>query len=220
MIPARKVYSDPIEVSSRLAAMGLSEEILREAIEQGQAAWAGCTSNHPVQFPGVYGWAETVAGLRERLLPGGWTRSNEGNLALTVNRAGTLALTVSTGDEFTGDRTTEPCTKFRKGARTISAVSDNMDQYRLFPDMQLTAEDLRALNSKETWMLLIRRDVQAHGVRCELSRPINVNDEGKVDGWAERIILSSIPFGGDVLEMPDGEVPQTPTIAVNINRRA
>ena len=222
MIPAKKVYSEPIETNSRLADLGLKEELLIEAVERGLAAWASCTVNYPIQFPGIYAWAETIAGLRERLLLIGWKRSNEGNLALTLNRMETLALTVATGDEFTGNPGPgiEPCTKFSKGPRTRSVVLENEGQYKLFPDMRLTAEDYRSLNSRETWMLLIHRDQQAQEVRCELSRPINVNDEGKVDGWAERIILKIVPFGGDVLEVPDGEIPQTPTIAVNINRRA
>lgn len=220
MIPAKKIYSEPADTNSRLADLGLTEELLVEAVERGQAAWAGCAANYPIQFPGIYAWAETIVGLRERLLLMGWKRSNEGNLALTVNRTDTVTLTVSTGDEFTGNPDVDPCTKFSKGPRTRSAVLENEGQYRLFPDMRLTADDLRSINSRETWMLLIHRDQQAQEVRCELSRPINVNKDGKVDGWAERIILAVTSFGGDVLDVPDGDVPQTPTITVNINRRA
>jgi hypothetical protein len=86
--------------------------------------------------------------------------------------------------------------------------------------MRLSVDELKSFEYRETWILLFHRDAQAQQVRCELSRPINVNDEGKVDGWAERIILRTAPFGGDVLEVPDAEIPQTPTIAVSINRRA
>jgi hypothetical protein len=100
------------------------------------------------------------------------------------------------------------------------AVADNEAQYKLFPDMRLTPTDLKAIGARETWILLFYRDHETREVRSELSRPINVNMEGKVDGWAERIILKSRPIGGDVLEIPNDETPQTPEIKVNINRRA
>jgi len=220
LIPAKKVYLDPIETNHRLADLGLTEPMLTESVDRGLAAWASCTANHPPQFAGISMWAEATCRVRELLIPEGWNRLNECNLPLTVNAAGTIAISVSSGDEFTGDATNEPCTKSSKGPRTRIAVADNEAQYKLFPDMALTPEDLKNLGARETWILLFHRNYENHEVRCELSRPINISAEGKVDGWAERIILKSRPFGGDRLEIHNAEPPQTPDIKVNISRRA
>ena len=58
-------------------------------------------------------------------------------------------------------------------------------------------------------------------VRCELSRPVCMNDEGRVDGWDERIVLTPFPFDGDLVDAsPVGNPPQSPEIIVEIKRRA
>jgi hypothetical protein len=213
------VYSTPEEVPSRLAELGLSQEILREAVERGLAAWASCTLNHPAPFPGIAAWAETVNALRERLIPEGWVRTNNENLPLTTDKAGRVCISASTGDENTGRADASPCTRSSKGPRTRSAVTDNARQYRLFEDIRLRPEELDEINGKMTWILLFYRDTTTEEVRSELSRPIKMNIDGQVAGWAERIILGSSPFGGDRVEVPT-DVPQTPNVIVKVTRRS
>jgi len=212
-----KVYASPEEVPSRLAELGLRQEILREAVQRRQAARASCTQNHPAPFPGISAWAETVAALRELLRPDGWTRLDSGNLPLTVDPANRVSLIVSTGDENTGTEIS-PCTRSSKGPRTENAVTVNALQMDLF-DVRLRPEDLDDSSGKMTFLLLFHHDAKANEVRCELSRPITMNDEGQVNGWAERIILPSSPFGGDMVKVPT-DVPQTPPIVVTIKRRS
>ncbi len=214
-----KSYSDPIERPSRLAELGLEEAMLLQAVHRGQAAWASCTPNHPPLYRGIAAWAETVSALREGLLVQGWTRSDNGNLPLTVDEAGKLALTVSTGNGETGRLGATPSTKSSKGPRTATAVTVNALQMELFGDIRLRPEDLKDISGKMTWVLLFHRDTQAQEVRCELSRPVKMNAEGHVDSWAERIILASMPFGGDTIQIPTGHVPQTPNIVVDVKRR-
>lgn len=217
---AATVYAQPADVDNRLAEIGLNKEILLEAVHAGQMAWAVCTPNHPGLYPGLAAWAETVKTFRDLAMPEGWTRSDEGNLPFTVAPSGAVALTVATGDENTGCESKSPCTKSTKGPRTKKAIKENKDQLRLFGDVRLLPEDLRQVNGRMTWILLIHRDRFLNEVRCELARPVKMNPDGRVDGWAERIILGSIPLGGDVVQVPSEPAPQTPEIVVNINRRA
>ncbi len=212
-----KVYSAPDEVSSRLAELGVRAEVLIEAVQRGQAARASCTPNHPAPFAGIYAWAETVASLRELLRTEGWTREDSGNLPLTVNRAKRVSLIVSTGDENTGT-SVSPCTRSSKGPRTESAVTINALQMTLF-DVRLRPEDLDESNGKMTFLLLFHFDINASEVRCELSRPVEMNGEGQVSGWAERIILPTSPLGGNASRVPN-DVPETPPVVVNIRRRS
>lgn len=210
-----KTYSGPSERPTRLSELGLEEIILLQAIQRGQATFAGCTLNHPKFYPGLAAWAETVAALREQLLPLRWTRREQGNLPLTVSAAGNIAITVSTGDEDTGRRNGSPCTKSGKGPRTITPVTANALQMKLFGEVRLQPEDLESINGQMTWILLFHRDTKEMEIRCELSRPVGMNQEGQVDGWVERILLGSMPFGSDRLE----NVEQSPNVEIEVKRK-
>jgi hypothetical protein len=217
-MPKLKVYSSPQEVPDRLLELGLNQEILCEAVQRGQAARASCTPNHPAPYFGIAAWAETVAALRELLRPLGWERVDSGNLPLTVDAAGRVSLVVSTGDENTGNLRANPCTRSSKGPRTQNAVTVNALQMTLF-DLRLRPEDLDESNGKMTFLLLFHRLPVEGEIRCELSRPIAMNDEGQVSGWAERIILPTLPMGGRATEIPT-DVPQTPKVVVRVKRRS
>jgi hypothetical protein len=65
--------------------------------------------------------------------------------------------------------------------------------------------------------LLFHRDKASNEVRCELSCPVKMDEDGQINAWAERIILPSIPFGGDSVEGSD--VSKTPQINVKIRRK-
>jgi hypothetical protein len=188
----------------------------------GSHARAVCVSKlhrkHPPLYRGIRAWAETTHAFREIVLPLGWQRSDEGNLPLTLNQARTLAITVATGDEDTGKRDGSPCTKSKKGPRTSVAVKQNELQGYLFGDIRLHPDDLKKIDGRMTWFLLFHHDVAASEVRAELSLPTKMNVEGHVDGWVERIILGSMPFGGASTK-PQSDPQQTPDIEVDVKRR-
>jgi hypothetical protein len=161
-----------------------------------------------------------VAGLRDGLLPLDWQRSNESNLPFTVDPTGNMAIAVATSDAATGCLDKSPCTKSSKGPRTAGAVADNGQQLLLFGDIPLRPEHLALSPGRMTWLLLVHQDNEAREVRCELSRPISMNEEGRVDEWVERIILSPFPLDGDVLNIPVDNAPRTPELDVEIKRRA
>ena len=210
-----KVYSDSWDVATRLAELGLKPDKLIHAVQRGLAAWASCTKNHPPASQGLWAWAETVCGLRDELVPLGWSRSDETNLPLTVNADETLAICVNTGNEDTGIQDGSPCTRSTKGPQTRQAILENLGQLRLFPATDVIRED------RTVWILLIHRDMRAREVRAELSQPISISDEGKVDRWKERIILSSTPFDDDLVSLIEGDNgPQTPEIDIEIKKRA
>ena len=213
------IYVESWDVNRRLAELGIKEEDLLQAAERGFTAWASCTANHPPAIPGLFAWGETICALRERLIPLGWERQDEQNWPLVVNRDGNIALSVATGNEDTGRKDKDPVTASAKGPRTISAIVVNQN-LPLFPEMLPSAESLKA-KGRATWLLLVYRDTDAREMRCELSRPIGMDSEDRVDGWAERIILSTRPFDGieDSL-VGGGNGPQSPEITLEIKRRA
>jgi hypothetical protein len=212
-----KVYSVPEDVNSRLAELGLKTEILREALQRGFAAWASCTSNHPSNYGGISAWANSVGALRELLHSEGWTRQDDGNLPVTVDAAGRVSIVVSTGDEYTGLTDLTPSTRSSKGPRTVNVVEGNAQQMTLF-DLRSRPKIVKQSAESLTWILLFHRDKASNEVRCELSCPVNMNEDGQIDAWAERIILPSIPFGGENVEVPS-DVPKTPQIDIKVKRR-
>ena len=68
-------YTEPEDVKTRLADMGLTEEPLVHAARRWYLSWVSFTTNHPPFAIGIAAWMEAVAALREGLLPLGWTRS-------------------------------------------------------------------------------------------------------------------------------------------------
>ena len=209
-----QVHSDQVSVIARLAQLGLVESDLRDAVHQGMLALSECTPNDPPLIPGITAWGRVVRALREGLIPKGWTRSDDGNYSVVINPVGSVAIAIATGDEHTGDPFANPATKSPKGPRTQSAVEFNSQQLVLFPDF---VPSISLDDGKATWILLQHFDHLKKEVRVELSLPIGCS--GRVDGWAERIILSALPFDPTVnINIP--MLPDLPDIEVPIRRRA
>jgi hypothetical protein len=198
-------YKKPVEVSKRLHELGLSQELLTQAVNAGLYGWLSCTENHPPSFSGINAWAEVVRNLRESLLPKGWERLNDRNLPLTVNHGTRVAITPSSGDECTGIENMAPRTRNPKGVTTKQKVKANAEQLGLFSEMSAPVEDfVEEIKKWDTWLLLSHRDQGKRVVRCELSRPIGIGVDGRVEGWYERIILGEIPFDGDEVLLTRG----------------
>lgn len=223
MTNSKPVLTEPWEVNRRLAELGLPENALQEAAKSGLAAWAACTPNHPTMYPGIVAWGETTRVLRDHLVLLGWNAINESGQALVVNASGTIAVMVAGGDENTGIHSlNDPRTKSAKGPKTIEAIQRNQ---WLFPEME--EEDRHsheARGKRQTWVLLLARDMQAGELRAELSIPMHMTDDCRISEWSERVILGPIPFGGIDQSLTRGGAPsdpgKTPEIVVEIKRRA
>jgi hypothetical protein len=214
------VYEEPVEANNRLAELGLNADLLRDACRHGQLAWASCTSLHPRIYPGVAAWAETIAALREALIPKGWVSSEYGGLSLIVNPSGTIAIAATTGNEGTGHPEYQLTTGYSKGARTAQAVAVNHLQRDLFSRDDYLPNMPQEHQTRTTWFLLFRRDVAKRELLCELACPSNVALNGFIDAWSERIMIEPTPFDDDDVNLkPLGDVPG-PDVEIEIKRRA
>jgi len=217
---------EPWDVDSRLAELGLNREVLLRAVQAGFSAWAEGTANDPIPFPGYAMWAKASRTLRDLLAPStfGWRRLNESNQCLVIDPTGSRVLIAATGDENTGNPDGIPKTKSKKGPRTIEAVERNRNRF-LFDELEEddANEVAASVDGRETWILLMFRDVNDQVVKSELSRPVLMDPERRIGGWSERIRLDNLPFG-DVGQgsgsNSNGDVPKTPEIKVEIKRRA
>jgi len=209
--------SESWDVRNRLAELGLEEESLQDVVRQGYVAFIDCTANHPPLIPAIWAWGETVRALREYLLPIGWNRSDENNYSLVIDPSGRVAIAVATGDEGTGQADAIPSNKAPKGSNTIGAVNVNQLELDLpVESLPAPARPPDRSDARVTWVLLMHRALDE--VRCELSLPSSMGTDGHIDGWCERILLSSIPLDDDMAEVIPP--PTTPDISIDVRRRA
>lgn len=208
------VYADPHVVAHRLNDLALTEVALREAILQAHLQRSRLTANHPRIFPGLEMWGWAVASLGDLLRPLGWLREDVGNFPLTTNDNLSLAIAVAAGDEATGNPFAVPSNRSRKGKNTIDAVELNQ-QFDMFPEFLPTAD--QDTEGRETWVLLHHTDPVKKEIRIEISRPSEIGEDGKISAWSERILLGSIPFDGDTIEVIP---PSGPDIQIDIRRKA
>lgn len=177
----------------RLTELGLAYELLANAIREGELARASCTKNDPPSTPGFLQWARTTRRLREVLIPLGWKRSQVGKLSTVVAPTGGFAIAVVTGDEATGNPGVTPKTKHPRGPATAAAVEQNLLQLSLFESPAPANDDANEIPDvpeRLTWILLISRG--ADSIRCELSLPGSIGDDGRVESWEERIIVEPV----------------------------
>lgn len=211
---ADAIHADPVTVSVRLSELSLNEPALREAILQAHLQRSRLTANHPKIFPGLEMWGWAVASLGDQLRPLGWIRVDVGNFPLTVHEELGLAIAIAAGDEATGIASAVPSNRSKKGRNTIDAVETNQ-QFDLFdgyiPRPEQDSDD------HQTWVLLHHTDPVKKEIRIELSRPSEIGDDGKISAWSERILLSSLPFDGDALEIIP---PSGPDILIDVRRKA
>lgn len=199
MRPVPLVVSDPVDVDARLAQLGLTAEHLYDAVLEGHLGRANCTAHDPPSFPGMTSWAVTTRGLRQQLIPEGWTSSDTGNYSTILSPDRSIAIVVATGDDATGDPHKGPKTKCAKGPATVGAVDRNQVQLDLFepaPEPDVVVLKRHGANDPAepmTWVLLIHGSPR--GVRSELSLPVSIGADDRIEKWEERIILP--PIGGD-----------------------
>jgi len=182
------VRTEREDVDAKLSVLGVRRDAISAAVLRGEAARKSATVNHPVTSAGFLAWSDTTAALRMELLKDGWRRCRDGGLETVVSPDGRVAIAVSGGDSGTGIASAPPRTKNAKGACSIAAIEQN--QIELTPD-DPTEFDLDAMPAGcQTWFLLLFSSGES--VRCELSLPVSVGEDRRVDRWSDRLILDPL----------------------------
>jgi hypothetical protein len=201
---AFQVFDDPLEVTPRLAALGLTESLLRDAVAYGAQHASSCTRHDPPGLPGYLRWAKTHRDVRDHLVPLGWKVDNTRNYPTVLHPGGQWALGVSSGDEITGRNVEkQPKTRNPKGEVTRQIARRNQ------PFFDFLGPEMNEVRS--TWLLLFYLDVVEQEIRVELSLPKTVDGDGRVSGWITRLILRPIDlddgFGARADDAPADEPP-------------
>lgn len=217
------VWEAPYDRRRRLAELGLEEEWLTEPAKLGLFAWARCTPHHPLPFPGYSQWAETIAGIRDMLVPHGWRAEDRSGLPLAVNADRSLAITAWTGDEGTGNANMAAFSKSARGPKTVEFVERNqvlqMAMDLRLPEASEVPAIAASMPEEATWILLFHRDRMVRELRLELSRPLKLGQDKRAAEWGERIILSAVPFDDDIVGLSDPKFPDMPDVDFEIFKR-
>lgn len=212
-----KVCVRQAEVSTELSALGVSKAELMEAAHTGYRAAVATTGN---DVPGMFGmelWGKTFRGLADQLTVKGWTYDRSASYPKVVRHDGRIAIAVWNGDKATGNPNEEPSPKQPKGEETRRIVGVN--SRTLFDYWYHDPKNIKPTLTGEiqTWVLLVRADVDNDLVLAELSLPSALSESGHIATWEKRIIFSeSHPAAGT---MVDTQQP-TPPIDVPVKRRA
>ena len=200
-------------IVARLHDFGMKEEHVHEAVRRGLSARLSCDKLHPPGFPGIYQWAETHRGLRDVTARDGWKPNDDANFSTIVSDDGATAITVATGNRFTGTNgPLQPTTKYPRGSQTQLAIEANRT-LSLFDDPVEIEAAQPPPSWRVTWVLLIRTDRTAGEVRYELSRPEGRDADGRVNSWSERIvfpplkIFAPLTIDDDDLKTDEIDVP-------------
>jgi len=188
-----RILKASIEVTDRLAELGLHHGLFVTGIKAGEVARATCTRNDPSNAGGTLAFFRTIRSLRESLIPKGWQAIEPNGLPLVANLNGGIAIAISTGDQGTGFPDREVKTKYSKGDAT-QAVLDEGREYQLALDLGPIAYRTR-FPKKETprfatWYLLRHRVKNV--VHFEFSLPVEIGSKGRISVWKERLFFPSI----------------------------
>jgi hypothetical protein len=185
----------------------LSEAELRETVLACARAYLSESPLHPKGAGGSMAWMEGTKLIRSVMIPKGWRIENPGNQPRVVSPDGKHAITVICGDEHTGNHTRTPMTRNKKGRQTSQGVSYNVRQTELFPVSREELQRYSPHSDQTLWILLFYVDKAAGEVRYELSRPINMSENEKVDDWKPRFIMPSLKLGDNI--NPEGPEPSS-----------
>lgn len=196
---------------------GLTVSDLQAVARQCLSAFLSVGPLNPKGFSGTSAWAAGIEVLRAILISRGWMPEDPNGQPRIVSPDKKHAITVISGDADTGNPHGFPQTRNGKGSQTRRSVQYNSRQLVLWgqADQKPATFDLAGASEQLLWILLFYVDVDAQEVRFELSRPVNIADNDKVDEWRPRFIMPALSFrapnGGDTPDDGvDFDVPVTP----------
>ncbi|QEU05000.1 hypothetical protein [Pseudomonas oryzihabitans] len=169
----------------------------------------------PKGADGTLAWIFGTEAFRQQMLPKGWKPSDPSNQPRVVSPDGKHAVTVACGDSNTGNPYAKgPQTRNKRGNRTTKSVSYNARQADLFPverrSRQMFIDDQQG--EQTLWILLFYVDLGNRTVHYELSRPINIGENGKVDDWNPRFIMPAL-----IVEAPEIDLESDATSDIEIS---
>jgi len=222
------VYSKSIQIATyykeeaaiaELKSMGLNTDIFNDALAYGWNFRINSQEAFDVPlFGGTSQWAKSTSRLRFLLSSIGWQSDDDKNLSKIVSPNKEIAIIVSSGNAGTGKEGVPVTTKNPKGELLETIINSNLEgiQKKLFPNVQEIIK--KDFDIKAIWYLLYFNDENKNEIRSELSLPIQIENNGKINKWAKRILLS--PVNVDPTPLNNYKQEFNDDIQIDISRKA
>jgi hypothetical protein len=205
--------------ASRLAAMGLTAELLDEGMRYAFSEMERCSGNDVKAAKGNAAYGKPLRFVRERLLPEGWSKGGMPNLESVIHPSRAFQITTSSANWATGDIDLMPATKYLKGRRTAEVIKDNGQMA-----MDLAGMTKEVKPEMRTFFWLYYLDEGKEEIRHELAIPTHMTikpkaKRGRIDEFASRIILDAISLDSADIDEERGE-EFSDDLDIQIERRA
>lgn len=206
ILPQGNIIYKEEESTKKLFEMNLTPETLIRAAVNGLKSKLMQSRYTPPLYIGMSQWSDTIVGLRKQLCKSGWGQCDKYNLNRTVSPNNDFAVVVSSGDAGVG-KDYSPTTLNKKGELSLTVIEGNNNiQLSLFPIESLKKKKKYNIESILHWFLLYYTD--GRNIWVELSLPRELNKDGRISSWFQRIILPPVEissiFSGDY-DIPDNE---------------
>jgi hypothetical protein len=219
--PADLVSHVQADRASRLAALGLTADLLNEGMRFSWIEMDRCTGNDVRSAAGQIGYTKALRYVREKLASEGWTKGGPPKgLESAIAPDRSFQIVTSSATSAVGIEGQMPATKYAKGRRTADAIVDHgqlaLDTVSL---ATIPLEELKTL----FWLYYVDKDKDE--VRHELSVPTHIaikpgGKRGKIDQFAARIILDPIGMNSDKIPEEEERDDFSDDLDIPVPRRA
>jgi hypothetical protein len=205
---------------SDLAALGLTEETLHEALRFAYGESERCSANDVKAASGYAIWGKPLRSLGDALAPKGWHRDGAPRLESIVSPDGSFRITSAAGNFATAVEDWMPATATPKGRRTQEAIGDNGQMA-----MDIPGESVDVVAPMITYYFLHHLDAVKEQIRSELSIPTHMTiapkaKKGTIDEFKNRLILRPVEFGIEADLGEEDEPAFSDDLDIRISRRA
>lgn len=217
-LPPARVYTDPISSRARFYELKLAPELLWNGFNYGLGERRNLTAHDPNWLGGILTSGKITRGLRDQLVPEGWTISNDLNYATVVHPEKLFQIAVSSADGDAGNPFGNPSTRAEKGIATELAIESNQASFHEFMPNDFPAPKRK----RPTYLFLYNVDDETGTVGAELALPIAIGDDGLIREWQERIPLfpPDLDAGTRLRDDADDGGGSGEDIRIEIERRA
>lgn len=194
----------------RLAALGLSTELIHNGLRRGAVRAANRSSHALKTSAGTDIYLDGMEDFTQLLTADGWRAVNVDGQPRLPHPAGLLTFTISSGIKVGNPDLRESPRTHRKGKATKDSLVPRPTHPSLFGDDSVDADAIvRKAAAAPFYFLLCERQKTGGGVSIEFARPAHMTEGGSVNEWSERIRVGFLQLEGDlsVFDSPDDGGP-------------